>query len=148
MITYIKGDLFKTDCQIIAHGCNCMGGYGAGIAKIMAMKYPKSKYEYFQKHTNEGWKLGDVQFVPSNNKIIANCATQKSYGGGAKYGKVYADYEAIKTCMEKIYQYSKENNLTVAIPKIGAGLAGGDWNKIEAIINSIFIDKEIKVYYI
>lgn len=148
MIKYIKEDIFKTDCQIIAHGCNCLGGYGAGIAKLMAVKYPQSKFEYINKFKTSGWKLGDVQFVESNNKIIANCATQHSYGGGAKYGKVYVDYDAVKIVMEKLYKHSTENNLTIAIPKIGAGLAGGDWTKIEIIINDIFKDKEIAVYYL
>ena len=43
MIHYAKGDLFDTDHQIIAHGCNCRGGYGAGIAGQMAKKYPKAR---------------------------------------------------------------------------------------------------------
>lgn len=148
MIKYIKEDIFKTDCIIIAHGCNCLGAYGAGIAKLMADKFPQSKFEYVNKFKTSGWKLGEVQFVKSNNKIIANCATQHNYGGGAKYGKVYVDYAAIQTVMEKLYKYSTEHNLTIAIPKIGAGLAGGNWTKIESIINNVFKDKEIVVYYL
>jgi hypothetical protein len=32
------------------------------------------------------------------------------------------------------------------MPKIGAGLAGGDWEKIEEIINSVFDKRDIFVY--
>lgn len=147
MIKYVKGDLFLAPETIIAHGCNCLGGFGSGVAKIMAEKHPKSRFEYINKFQNKGWKLGEVQFVKSNGKVIANCATQYNYGS-PKGGKVYVDYDAIKEVMEKLKKVCLEHNLTVAIPKIGAGLAGGDWNKIESIINSVFSDLEITVYYI
>ena len=32
------------------------------------------------------------------------------------------------------------------MPRIGCGLAGGDWNKVEKIINETLIDKGIEVY--
>lgn len=146
MITYINGDIFTTDCKIIAHGCNCQGAYGAGIALTISKKYPKSKDAYVKKHHRDGWKLGEVQFVEENDKIIANCATQNYYGNAVKSKKVYADYKAIDQVFKTLYQKCINEDLTIAIPLIGSGLAGGDWKTIESIINSIFIDREIKVY--
>ena len=32
MIRYIEGDIFKSDCEVIVHGCNCVHNFGAGIA--------------------------------------------------------------------------------------------------------------------
>lgn len=154
MIKYIKGDLLTTNCEIIAHGCNCSGGFGSGIAGLIAKKYPIVKENYLKKYWSvSGWALGDIQFNRVNTsfneyKIIINCATQFYYGREAKYGKVYVSYEAIEIIMNKLYNYSKENNLKIAIPKIGAGLAGGDWKVIEKIINDIFIDIDIFCYYI
>lgn len=29
------------------------------------------------------------------------------------------------------------------IPKIGCGLAGGSWNKVEKIVNNILIDEKV-----
>jgi hypothetical protein len=91
-----------------------MGGYGAGVAKIMAMKYPTSKNAYLSKHKTEGWHLGDVQFVSCGNKIIANCATQKAFGSGAAWGTVYLDYPALKIVLEKLYNKCKEENLSIS----------------------------------
>lgn len=147
MITYIKGDLLKSNANVIAHGCNCIGGYNAGIAKSIAHKWPLAQHLYYKKFKSEGWKLGQVQYVKiSDTLFIANCATQHSYGGGAKYGKVYVDYKAMEAVFTELYHLSKSKNLKVAIPKIGAGLAGGDWKRIEEIINKIFVDIEIEVY--
>jgi O-acetyl-ADP-ribose deacetylase (regulator of RNase III) len=65
--------------------------------------------------------------------IIINAYTQYGYWG--KEGKINADYEAIKNVFNRIYE--TYNDKKIGIPMIGAGLAGGDWNKIEKIIDDI-----------
>lgn len=146
MITYIKGDLFDTKADLIAHGCNCKGGYGSGIAYTMAKTYPRAKLLYLEKYDEDGWDLGDVQMVlQRDGKYIANCATQDSF---LPRGQCHADYGAIRTCMEKVKRFAKSKNLTIAIPKIGAGLAGGDWDTIEGILKEIFTDYDITIYYL
>lgn len=145
MISYVKGDLFDGNVQLIAHGCNCKGGFGSGVAAIMAMKHPKARMGYMDKHNGEGWKLGDVQFVSSNSQIIANCATQDHF---FPRDRVHADYNAIKVCMQKVKEYAKLRNLSVGLPKIGAGLAGGNWAVIEQILNDVFQDYDCTVFYL
>ena len=144
MIKYIKDNLFTTEANIIAHGCNMQGVMGAGIAKEIRFYYPKAYLEYKNQYENHGLELGLVIWARSKDKYIANCITQKYYGYD---GKVYVDYDAISKCMRKIHIYSKvAPELSVAMPKIGAGLGGGDWNIIEKIINKEFKDKEVLVY--
>lgn len=146
MVKYVKGDLFDTDCDIIAHGCNCRGGYGSGVAYMMAMRYPKAREMYLEKFEDEGWKLGDVQFVRTHDgKVIANCATQAAY---LPRGKCHADYAAIHASMNAVRDFAKTNHKSVAIPKIGAGLAGGDWKVIEKILNRVFSDYDVTVYHL
>lgn len=147
MIKYVQGDLFDTDADIIAHGCNCRGGFGSGVAKTMSIKYPKARQYYLDKFDSEGWKLGEVQFVKtgSGETYIANCATQDNYGYS---GELNADYNAIRTAMETVKCFAMIKNLTVAIPKIGAGLAGGDWTIIENILKEVFSDYDVSVYYL
>ena len=144
MIIHVRGDLFKTDCDIIAHGVNCRGAFGSGVAARMAKVYPKARSQYFMKHESAGWTLGDVQFVPVyNHSFVANCATQDGY---MPRDVLHADYDALRTCMVKVKEFAKLGNWTVAAPRIGAGLAGGDWSIIEAIIADVFNDYDIKVY--
>lgn len=145
MIITIKGDLFDATQDIIAHGCNCSGGFGSGVAGTMAKKHNLAQQKYWNKFQIEGWRLGDVQFVESKGKIIANCGTQKKY---LPRGIRHVDYDAVRTVMEKLYKYCKENNKSIAIPKIGSGLAGGDWKIIKNIINDVFVDLDIYVYYL
>lgn len=144
MIVYVTGDLFTTDANIIMHGVNCRGGFGSGVAKQMTEHYPEARVAYLNKWKNHRWYLGQVQFVPQpDGRIIANCATQLDY---LPRGQCHANYDAIEYAIARVLHYAKERNYTIAMPKIGAGLAGGDWNKIQKIINDVTGDTEVRVY--
>lgn len=144
MVIYKKGDLLEAPEDIIAHGVNCMGAFGSGVAGAVAKKYPKARQYYFDKFEERGWNLGDVQFVPQwNDKIIANCATQKEY---LPRGVLHANYVAIELVMKCVKDCGKAINKSIAIPKIGCGLAGGDWNIVKAILEDVFHDYDVTVY--
>lgn len=146
MVIYVKGDLFASEADIIAHGCNCQGGFGSGVAGIMAKKFPKARRYYLDKFEAEGWLPGDVQFVKIyGDRYIANCATQDHY---LPRGICHADYVAIRTCMNQVKEFATVNRLSIAMPKIGAGLAGGDWQKIASILDEVFSDYNVAVYYL
>lgn len=137
-IKLIQGDLFTAKCDIIAHGCNCSGGFGSGVAGQIAKRWPRVREAYLQKYQKSGWKLGEIQLVFSTNDlelpIIANIATQEDFGYD---GQLYVDYKAVKTGLNKVFKYCNEHNLSVALPKIGCGLAGGDWDKVYQIIQTL-----------
>lgn len=145
-IIYKEGDVCKAVEDIIAHGCNAQGKMGSGVAKAIRAKFPEAYAAYIEEDELE---LGTVITAFSNDKIIANCITQEFYGND---GRLYADYDAIRRCMRELHAILKEPkgfgaaNLTVAMPKIGAGLAGGDWTIIEKIIEEEFTDVEPVVY--
>lgn len=146
MIEYIKGDLFDTDCKYIVHGCNAHGVMGSGVAKIIREKYPQAFTEYVRFlepfMTPEG-ALGNlcVSYQP-DGKAIINAITQLGYGKNGKY----VSYDAVWDCFSTVRFFMEECNLTeFAMPKIGAGLGGGRWSIIEAIILEVFKGSEITV---
>lgn len=148
MIKYVQGDLFKAPEDMLAHGCNCRNGFGSGVAYYMAQKYPKVKAEFHDKYEEDGWRLGDVQFVrlvSKDHQYVANCATQYHY---LPRTVCHVDYDAVRTSMGKVKEFAKSKGLSVAIPKIGAGLAGGDWETIEKILQEVFSDYDVTVYYL
>jgi O-acetyl-ADP-ribose deacetylase (regulator of RNase III) len=148
VIRYIKGDLFTTECELLAHGCNCRGGFGSGVAGQVARLYPHVRESYQEKYQRDGWKLGEIQIIEAEPKRwIANCATQDRYGGLIK-DEVFADYQAIHRVMTQLNDEIRTRGWRLAMPKIGAGLANGDWTRIEAIIESVFTDQPVDVYYL
>jgi O-acetyl-ADP-ribose deacetylase (regulator of RNase III) len=47
-LKFVSGDLFDNahDAQAFAHGCNCQGSMGAGVAKTFRALYPEMHEEY------------------------------------------------------------------------------------------------------
>lgn len=41
MVSYKRGDLLASDCNVICHQVNCKGVMNAGIAKAIRNKYPQ-----------------------------------------------------------------------------------------------------------
>jgi O-acetyl-ADP-ribose deacetylase (regulator of RNase III) len=154
MIEEIQGDLLETDCQLIAHGVNCQGVMGSGVARALYEKWPRVKDFYLDYFTefNAGVEgenfLGQIDVLIVDRKTgqqVANCFTQQYYGGD---GGRYLSYDALVDCMKRLYSYANQFGIKeIAMPKIGCGLAGGDWEIVKAILNSIFTDDfTIKVY--
>jgi O-acetyl-ADP-ribose deacetylase (regulator of RNase III) len=144
-IEYRQGDLFETDIKAIAHGCNAQGVMGSGVAKIIYDRFPRAYERYVNEYkTNLSLNLGHVIAVPENGKIIINAITQEYYG---KDGKRYVSYDAVADAMITINKFYDVYGITsVAMPQIGAGLGGGDWNVISAIIESELTQLQPVVY--
>jgi O-acetyl-ADP-ribose deacetylase (regulator of RNase III) len=127
------------DSNIIVHGCNAKGVMGSGVAKVVKDIFPKAYYDYIKEHEEVGLKLGKVIFSNVGpGQMIANAITQQSCG---KKPIQYVDYDAVRTCFNTIrdlVDFTAENSgiqMTVHYPMIGAGLGGGDWKIISAIID-------------
>ena len=157
MIEYRKGNLMAVTSGIIAHGCNAQGVMGSGVAALVKALYPDAFDQYVadleMMAKEESYKdispLGYVSFwspadlydnLTPDCLLIANCITQNLFG---RDGSKFVSYDAIHTCFTTLERLAITTRMTINIPRIGAGLGGGDWAVIEAIINSVC--KESKV---
>lgn len=159
-IIYREGDLLRSDIRVIGHCVNCHGVMGSGIARQIREEYPDvyRRYARFVEDVMDEFLerevlLGEVQMVhvnpqDLNSRIVLNCFGQKDFGAH----KVQVDYPAIRTCMREINWRFKEGIIPenfknqVGFPLIGAGLAGGDWDLIELIIEEELTDVQPIVY--
>jgi len=55
------------------------------------------------------------------------------------------DYNALTLCLRKINH--KFSGHKIGLPKIGAGLAGGDWDIIKTIIERELKDMDVTIVY-
>lgn len=152
MIIYKTGDvveaLKKGEIDVLVHGVNCQGKMNSGIAKQIRAEFPQVFEQYrnaleFGDGADNSDELGNVQYVRNvlPNKHIFNAFTQEEYGYD---GFKFCSYDAIDRVMNIITTDGIEGK--IGMPKIGAGLGGGDWKVIEAIINSHFTDRDVYVY--
>lgn len=133
----IRGDLIQLaldgNFDVIIHGCNCFCTMGAGIAKSIKEIFPEA-YEADQ-NTKSGSKekLGTyslAEVMRKNHKIeIINAYIQFSSSGAG----TLVNYDALREVFIKIK--SDFSGKRIGYPKIGAGLAKGDWQVISKIID-------------
>lgn len=145
-IRYIKGDLLEAPEQIIIHGCNSLGIMGAGVAKLIRDRWPKAYEDYRDVYNSNGLILGTL--VPSrqsDGKLILNAITQDTIGPSG----VHVSYWAIANILYKIDQRAIDQKIEeIAMPMIGAGLAGGNWSVIEAIIENTVTNFQPVIYHL
>jgi len=147
-IIYKNGDLLTCEEKIIAHGCNAQGIMGAGVAKAIKQNYPLAYKKYRAKYEENGLRLGEIIWADCGDKLIVNAVTQEFYG---KQYRVYVSYDAIRRAMSAVNSrmpIEAKWGRAAAMPKIGAGLAGGDWPTIEKIIEEELNDIQPVVYYL
>lgn len=144
-IVYLKGDVTQAPQEMIAHGCNALGVMGSGVAYAIRKNFPEAYSEYVAAHKDLPLQVGEVIYVESNNRIIANMITQQNV---ATYpGEVVVSYEGIRAALEDLNDKAVTLGIKeVAMPKIGAGLGGGDWSIIEQIIEETSEDYTPYVY--
>lgn len=141
----------KKSKVILAHGENNIGLHGAGFAKFLTKEYPQNgkKFEFDCRKGNVD--LGDISWYEEDNMVIANCITQD--GIRSKRNPVPFSYKAFRESIEKLKDGALEKQIKkIYMPKIGSGLAGGDWEKIYEIIEDVFLpvkeDIEVHIGYL
>lgn len=148
-ITYTKGDATaptSSGNKIIVHVCNDIGGWGKGFVMAISKRWkePEKAYRnWFQSKDN--FELGQVQFVRVEDDLwIANVIGQHKINMDES-GLPPIRYEAIEKGLEQVGQIAKEKNASVHMPRIGCGLAGGTWDKIETLISTTILTNDIEV---
>ena len=141
-IKYEIGDLLSCPQRVIAHGCNAQGVQGKGVAKQVKEKWPNVYEIYNLRFRTFGLALGEIIPVQTpDGKLILNCITQNLFRKTGDNNLVFVDYVAIRKVFELINDKVFDWDATeVAMPRIGAGLGGGDWNIISNIIEETSIN--------
>lgn len=148
-IKYSSGDAVEPlkKSTVIAHIVNNKGKWGKGFVLSLSNKYPIAKKHYLnsfkENHTPE---LGTVDFVmvdPKERIFIANMYAQNGIKKNANDKNQYVCYASLELCLEKLSDFALVNRLSIQMPRIGAGLGGGDWNVIESLIQKNICHKLI-----
>lgn len=137
LMRVVTGDLLKLavsgEFDVIVHGCNCFCTMGAGIAKGIKSLFPDAYEADQQTEKGDRSKLGTITWATvdclGRELTVVNAYTQYNYRGQG----VLLDYDALRQALELVKE--KFSGQRIGYPRIGAGLAGGDWDRIALIIS-------------
>lgn len=132
MIEERIGDLFaQEDLKALAHGCNCAGAMGKGIAVGFKERYPQM-YKLYQSFCKAGAVPGEVfpYYDRDTDVVIYNLMTQRHWTTPATLEAIEDSIATMMTMLQDI-RIKK-----VGMPKIGCGLGGLDWKDVLPVLES------------
>lgn len=141
-----NGDIFAGEWNGMVHCANLHNVMGGGIARLVRAKFPEA-YEADSKVSDP--KLGSFSFASVcvctefNLKVdVFNLYGQKGIGNDGHPMNRNARYDAIHdgvwSICELISCKYPNKQYKLAFPYgMGCGLAGGDWNIVSAILESV-----------
>ena len=143
-IEYIKGNVValakEKKVGAVAHGCNCFHTMGSGIAPQLNEATNGKLLESDKKMPyGDINNLGNYTYCEHEGVLYFNLYTQYVHGGHLRGAKLtYVHWDSFYMSMYNfILQCDIMNKNILAIPYIGCGLAGGDLNDFNRLLNKL-----------
>lgn len=135
MLVYTSGDLLTSQNQVYVNPVNLMGVMGAGLALQFKKRFPEMFDDYAWLCKNKYFKMGEVRIhkIPDSKfpEYIINLPTKNHWKDSSKIEDVVAGLESLEEAIQKFGFYS------VALPKVGCGLGGLDWQVVKPEVHRI-----------
>lgn len=136
MIIYKSGNLLEDDAEALVNTVNVVGVMGAGIALQFKEKYGQQFFDDYK--LNCKCKLaGQIVSLwkAENGQTVINLATKSHWKDKSEFSKVSS---SLKELLKLPFS-------TIALPKLGCGLGGLDWeNKIKPICEVMLKESDIE----
>jgi O-acetyl-ADP-ribose deacetylase (regulator of RNase III) len=151
-IEYVRGDAtapLGKGPRVIAYVCNDRGGWGKGFVLALSRRWPEPEPEvayrrWYRERAGNHFALGAVQLVQVQRWLwVANLVCQHGTRTGSQGPPVR--YPAIDTALATLAGHAARLGASVHMPRIGCGLAGGRWERLEPLILERLIRPGIKV---
>ena len=137
-LVILKGDATSPQAagpKIIAHVCNDLGGWGKGFVVAISRRWKSPEADYRRWHrerSKNDFGLGAVQLVQVQPDIwVANMVGQHGMRTGSNGPPIR--YDAVERCLETLTAEALRLDASVHMPRIGCGLAGGTWGRIQPL---------------
>lgn len=141
-IKEVQGDITLTNCQVIAHCCNCYKVMGAGVAKALSTRWPGIAQVDKLDKRSPGERFGSfTNYVTPEGKIIFNLYGQLDYGTDQRQ----VNYERLYKALELMGSVLPPGT-TIALPRLGCGLAGGNWTIVKSMIQFTLSHLDVTIY--
>jgi O-acetyl-ADP-ribose deacetylase (regulator of RNase III) len=144
MLHFITGDMLQADAEALVNTVNTVGVMGKGIALQFKEEYPRNNKVYVA-----ACKAGELQpgkLLPvwdeslyHGRKLIINFPTKTHWRQPSKYEYIEQGLAALRELIVK------EGIKSIALPPLGCGNGGLDWNKVKPMIEEALRELPIEV---
>lgn len=138
MIKYVTGNIFESKAQCLVNTVNCEGYMGKGIAYQFKLRYPENNKDYMRACKSGELHIGTIHFFIEDGIWIVNFPTKDKWRE-----KSHISY--VEVGLDRLVEFIHDKRPTsVAIPPLGCGNGGLEWNEVKGIIdNKLSSVKEI-----
>lgn len=156
-ITYVVGDATiptGDGPRLIVHVCNDRGAWGAGFSGAISRRWTAPEQDYRawsrtrRKDALTPFRLGQSWFTPVDTDLAVVSMV-------AQHGVRWAEnptpirYDALAQCLDYVGReamlFGPKRRAAVHMPRVGCGLAGGTWDRVEPLIVEHLCDRGVPV---
>ena len=136
MIELTRGNILKAEAEALVNTVNCAGFMGKGIALQFKKAYPDN-FNAYHKACNAGEVQPGRMFVFDlhsmlNPKYVVNFPTKRDWRANSRY-------EDIESGLQTLVAEVRQRGIrSLAMPPLGCGLGGLDWNRVRPMIERAF----------
>ena len=145
MIKYIKGNILESDAQALVNTVNTVGVMGKGIALQFKKAYLNNFKAYEEACKRKEIVIGKLFVTRDNNlqtgeKIIINFPTKNDW-------RKPSEYSYIEEGLNDLISVIEINKIkSIAIPPLGAGNGGLEWERVKKIIEQKLSSLDVNVF--
>jgi hypothetical protein len=148
-IRFVHGDVLRPSgagpkivCQLVNDRA---GTWGGGVARASAKKYPdaQARFKDWLGASPKSARLGKVHFAKVEDDVfLASVVGQEGFGTAAvpriRYG-------ALERGLEEVAAHARELGASIHMPRLGSGMAGGNWQTVENLIRDVMSNQGLSV---
>lgn len=147
MIQFITGNLLESEAQALVNTVNTVGVMGKGIALQFKNAFPDNFKKYSNACKNKQVKIGKLfvteeETLLTGKRIIINFPTKTDW-------RLPSEYSYIEAGLAELVDLINDLKIvSIAIPPLGSGNGGLDWNKVKVILEKYLsgMDCEVFIY--
>jgi O-acetyl-ADP-ribose deacetylase (regulator of RNase III) len=133
---FTEGDILRADTEAIVNTVNCAGSMGRGIAAQFKRAYPKN-FKAYEAACKRKEIVPGRMFVfetgqLTNPRFIVNFPTKRHWRNASRVEDIESGLRAL------VDEVKRRGIKSIAIPPLGCGLGGLDWNYVRPLIECAF----------
>lgn len=144
MVSYERGDLLSSNARCLVNAVNCEGFMGKGLAYQFKRRFPKNNEDYVRACHSRVLKVGVLHSFEEGGKLIVNFPTKDKWREKSKIEYIEKGLASLRDLL------ASGQVPSVAIPPLGCGNGGLQWNDVKPLIlhylSDLSSEVQIQIY--